>query len=143
MAKIVIIGAGVAGLGAALGLEAAGHVVTIIEQDPPSPTTSGDVAFGEWDRRSVPQFRQAHGFSARARTLLLKYAPGVVDRLRSDGIDEANFFKLLAPPELHRPDDEAFTGLMTRRPAFELALRLEAEDRTNIQFECPATVSGL
>jgi 2-polyprenyl-6-methoxyphenol hydroxylase-like FAD-dependent oxidoreductase len=143
LAEIVIIGAGVAGLGAALGLEARGHSVTIVEQDAPPTTTHGDVAFDVWDRRSVPQFRQAHGFSARARTLLVKYAPGVLDRLRDDGIDEANFFKLLAPPEIHRPEDDAFTGLMTRRPAFELALRLEAEERPHIRFECPATASDL
>jgi len=143
VAEILIIGAGIAGLGAALGLEAQGNTVTIIEQDPPAPTTSGDAAFEMWDRRNVPQFRQAHGFSARSRTLLLKYAPGVVARLAADGIVESNAFKLVAPPEIHEPDDDAFTGFMTRRPAFELALRLEAEDRPRIGFMCPETVSGL
>jgi 2-polyprenyl-6-methoxyphenol hydroxylase-like FAD-dependent oxidoreductase len=143
VAEVVIIGAGVAGLGAALGLDAAGHSVTIVEQDAPAPTTSGDAAFEQWDRRSVPQFRQAHGFSARSRTLLLKYAPGVVERLADDGIVEANAFKLVAPPEIHEPEDDAFTGFQTRRPAFELALRLEAEHRPRIRFECPATATGL
>ena len=143
MAEILIIGAGIAGLGAALGLDAQGHSVTLVEQDPSSPTTSGDAAFDVWDRRSVPQFRQAHGFSARSRTLLLRYAPGVVERLAHDGIIEANGFKMVAPPEMHEPEDDAFTGFMTRRPAFELAMRIEAEDRPNIRFECPATVTGL
>src|SRR5215813_11371625 len=101
-------GAGVAGLGAALGLDAQGHSVTVVEQDEPAPTTSGDAAFEVWDRRSVPQFRQAHGFSARSRTLLLRHAPGVLDRLARDGIEESNAFKLLAPPEIHEPDDDAF-----------------------------------
>jgi 2-polyprenyl-6-methoxyphenol hydroxylase-like FAD-dependent oxidoreductase len=143
VAEVVIIGAGVAGLGAALGLDVHGHAVTVVEQDPPPPTTAGDAAFELWTRRSVPQFRQAHGFSARSRSLLLKYAPGVVERLAVDGITDANAFKMVAPPEIHEPDDEAFTGFMTRRPAFELALRLEAEDRPHIRFECPATVAGL
>jgi 2-polyprenyl-6-methoxyphenol hydroxylase-like FAD-dependent oxidoreductase len=143
VAEVVIIGAGVAGLGAALGLDSNGHSVTIVEQDAPVPTSSGDAAFVEWDRRSVPQFRQAHGFSARSRTLLLKHAPAVVDRLAADGIAETNAFKMVAPPEMHEPQDEAFTGFMTRRPAFELALRLEAESRPNVRFECPATVTGL
>ena len=143
MAEIVVMGAGVAGLGAALGLDAQGHSVTVVEQDEPAPTTSGDAAFEVWDRRSVPQFRQAHGFSARSRTLLLRHAPGVLDRLARDGIEESNAFKLVAPPEIHEPDDDAFTGFMSRRPAFELALRLEAESRPNIRVLCPATVTGL
>jgi 2-polyprenyl-6-methoxyphenol hydroxylase-like FAD-dependent oxidoreductase len=143
VAEVVIIGAGVAGLGAALGLDAHGHAVTVVEQDPAPPKVGGDAAFELWNRRSVPQFRQAHGFSARSRTLLLEHAPGVVERLAVDGITDANPFKMVAPPEAHEPDDDAFTGFMTRRPAFELALRLEAEDRPHIRFECPATVTGL
>src|SRR6185369_16028473 len=94
-------------------------------------------------RRSVPQFRHAHTFSARSRGLLLKYAPGVVTRLVDDGIGESNMFKMIAPPEVHEPRDDEFTGFTTRRPAFELALRLEAEARPNIRFKCPATVNGL
>ena len=127
MARIVVIGAGVGGLGAALGLADRGHDVLVVERDPPPPTTSGDAAFEEWDRPHVPQFRQAHAFSARSRNLLVRYAPAVLDRLRDDGIEEINFFKLLAPPELHRPEDDEFTGLLSRRPAFELALRLTAD----------------
>ncbi len=142
MARIVVIGAGVGGLGAALGLADRGHEVLVVERDPPPPTTLGDDAFDEWDRRSVPQFRQAHGFSARSRNLLLKYAPAVLDRLRHDGIEEINLFKMLAPPELHRPEDDEFTGLLSRRPAFELALRMTADEHPGIEFRCPALVTG-
>ena len=131
MARIVVIGAGVGGLGAALGLADRGHDVLVVERDPPPPTTHGDDAFSEWDRPHVPQFRQAHAFSARSRNLLAKYAPAVLDRLRDDGIEEINFFKMLAPAELHRPEDDEFTGLLSRRPAFELALRLHARRSTH------------
>jgi 2-polyprenyl-6-methoxyphenol hydroxylase-like FAD-dependent oxidoreductase len=143
MAQVVIIGAGIAGLGAAIGLADDGHLVTVIERDPPPDTSDGDEAFRDWDRRSVPQFRQAHGFSARSRNLLLKYAPDVVDRLRDDGIEEFNAFKAIAPPEMHTPEDEAFTGVLSRRPAFELALRRGAESRPHIRFWCPAVATGL
>ena len=143
MARIVVIGAGVGGLGAALGLADRGHDVLVVERDPPPPTTHGDDAFSEWDRPHVPQFRQAHAFSARSRNLLAKYAPAVLDRLRDDGIEEINFFKMLAPPELHRPEDDEFTGLLSRRPAFELALRLTAAEHPRIEIRCPALITGL
>ena len=91
----------------------------------------------------VPQFRHAHAFSARSRNLLTKYAPAVLDRLRDDGIEEINFFKMLAPVELHRPEDDEFTGLLSRRPAFELALRLSAAAHPRIEIRCPALVTGL
>jgi 2-polyprenyl-6-methoxyphenol hydroxylase-like FAD-dependent oxidoreductase len=143
MARIVVIGAGVGGLGAALGLADRGHDVLVVERDPPPPTTRGDAAFEEWDRPHVPQFRQAHAFSARSRNLLATYAPAVLDRLRDDGIEEVNFFKLLAPPELHRPEDDEFTGLLSRRPAFELALRLTAAAHPRLEIRCPEVVTGL
>jgi 2-polyprenyl-6-methoxyphenol hydroxylase-like FAD-dependent oxidoreductase len=143
VARVVIVGAGIGGLGAALALAGTNHDVTVVEQDPPPPTTNGDVAFEAWDRRRVPQFRQAHGFSARSRNLLKQHAPRVLDRLAADGIRESNTFKMLAPPELHRVEDDEFTGFMTRRPAFELALRLEAQDQPRIRFECPTTAVGL
>jgi 2-polyprenyl-6-methoxyphenol hydroxylase-like FAD-dependent oxidoreductase len=143
MARIVVIGAGVGGLGTAIGLADRGHDVLVVERDPPPPTTDGDKAFEEWDRPHVPQFRHAHAFSARSRNLLARHAPAVLDRLRDDGIEEVNFFKLLAPPELHRPEDDEFTGLLSRRPAFELALRLTAAAHPRVEIRCPARVTGL
>jgi 2-polyprenyl-6-methoxyphenol hydroxylase-like FAD-dependent oxidoreductase len=143
MARIVVIGAGVGGLGAAIGLADRGHDVLVVERDAPPSTTDGDKAFEEWDRPHVPQFRHAHAFSARSRNLLAQHAPAVLDRLRDDGIEEVNFFKLLAPPELHRPEDDEFTGLLSRRPAFELALRLTAAAHPRVEIRCPARVTGL
>ena len=141
--QVVIIGGSIAGLGAALGLAARGYRSTIVERDPGPATDDGDEAFETWDRRHVPQFRQPHGFSARSRNLLLEHAPEVVDRLAADGILTSNFFKALAPEELWEPEDDAFDGLMTRRPAFELALRRTAEANPAITLACPAQVTGL
>src|SRR5688500_1060842 len=118
--RAVVVGGSIGGLGAALGLARRGWTVTVVERDADSPTDSGDEAFITWERPHVPQFRQPHAFSARSRNLLLKYAPDVVDRLRADGIEESNIFKLLAPREIWTAEDDAYTGLMTRRPAFEL-----------------------
>jgi 2-polyprenyl-6-methoxyphenol hydroxylase-like FAD-dependent oxidoreductase len=140
---VVIIGGSIGGLGVALGLSRRGIDVTVVERDPGPGTTDGDVAFGTWDRRQVPQFRQPHGFSSRARNLLLANAPEVVERLAADGIGVSNFFKELAPKELWTAEDDAFDGMHARRPAFELALRLTAEADDRITFRCPEQVAGL
>lgn len=141
--RVVIIGGSVAGLASAIGLARTGFDVVIVERDAGPATNDGDVAFLEWDRRNVPQFRQPHGFSARSHTLLMKHAPDVVDRLAADGVTTSNIFKKLAPPELWDPADDAFDGLMTRRPAFELALRRTAEAQAGVTFVCPANATGL
>lgn len=141
--RVVVLGGSVAGLSAAIGLARAGFEVTVIERDPGPSTVDGDEAFFSWERRSVAQFRQPHGFSARSRNLLLQRIPEVIDRLRADGIEEFNVFKAVAPPEMWRPEDDEFTGFMTRRPAFELALRLVAETEPGLTIMCPATATSL
>jgi 2-polyprenyl-6-methoxyphenol hydroxylase-like FAD-dependent oxidoreductase len=120
-----------------------GHQVTVVDRDPAPPAGDGDTAFADWDRRRVPQFRQGHIFMARARTLLLEHAPDVVDRLLQDGVKEVNFFKLLAPPELHRPEDEDFTSLLVRRPAFELALERVAAETPGVRIHRPMRATGV
>ena len=118
-----VIGGSVAGLAAGIALARRGWLVTVVERDAAPDTDDGDEAFVAWDRRNVPQFRQPHAFSARSRNLLLAHIPEVVDWMLADGIEEINLFKMLAPPELWSEGDDAYTGLWSRRPAFELAIR--------------------
>jgi 2-polyprenyl-6-methoxyphenol hydroxylase-like FAD-dependent oxidoreductase len=141
--RVIVVGGSIAGLGAAIGLARRGFDVTIVERERGPDTDDGDEAFRSWDRRQVPQFRQGHIFQARARNLLLQHAPEVVDWLGVDGIETVNLFKMLAPPELWLPEDDDFEGLLTRRPAFELALRRVAEAEPGVRFRCPASASGL
>ena len=117
--------------------------VSVVERDPGPPDCDGDAAFVEWERRSVPQFRQAHAFTARARNLLLEHAPEVVDRLLADGIEEMNVFKDLAPPETWLPEDDAFTGLGTRRPAVRARTSPDRRGTSRYRFLVSAVVSGL
>lgn len=139
----VVIGGSVAGLAAAIGLARRSWHVTVVERDLAPDTNDGDEAFVSWDRRNVPQFRQPHSFSARSRNLLLEHVPEVVDWLRADGIPEINLFKMLAPPELWSDGDDAYTGLWSRRPAFELAIRRVAEAEPGVTIVAPAVVRGL
>ena len=114
MAAVIVMGAGVAGLGAALGLAEAGHEVTVLERDGSTEAPTGVGAFESWDRPNVPQFRQPHTILARARNILSERAPAVIDRLLADGIEEVNFLKMFTPPEQQRPDDDRFTAFLTR-----------------------------
>jgi len=141
--RAVVIGGSVAGLASAVALARRGWSAHVIERDVAPGTNDGDEAFMAWDRPSVPQFRQPHAFSARSRNLLLEWIPEVVDWLRADGIEELNLFKVLAPPELWTEDDDAFTGLWSRRPAFELGVRRVAEREPGVTMHCPATATGL
>lgn len=141
--RVAILGGSVAGLAAAIGLARADFEVTVIERDPGPETTDGDAAFTQWERRSVAQFRQPHAFSSRSRNLLVDRIPEVMERLRADGVEELNIFKTLAPREIWEPSDERFTGVLARRPAFELALRLVAEDEPGVDILCPAVAADL
>ncbi len=141
--RAAVIGGSVAGLASAIGLARRGWEVTVVERDLAPDTDDGDEAFLVWDRRNVPQFRQPHAFSARSRNLLLEHIPEVVDWLRADGIPEINLFKMLAPPELWSDEDDAYTGLWSRRPAFELAIRRTAEVEPGVTIVVPAVVRGL
>jgi 2-polyprenyl-6-methoxyphenol hydroxylase-like FAD-dependent oxidoreductase len=141
--QVVIIGGSVAGLATGIALARRGWQATIVERDVSPDTNDGDEAFLVWDRRNVPQFRQPHAFSARSRNLLLAHIPEVVDRLRADGIEEINLFKMLAPPDLWSDEDDAYTGLWSRRPAFELAIRRTAEAEPGVTILAPNVVTGL
>ena len=77
MANVVVVGAGVAGLGAALSLGRAGHHVTVLERDATPLPADPDAAFW-WDRRGAPQVRHSHAFLARLRNLLRDRHPDVL-----------------------------------------------------------------
>jgi 2-polyprenyl-6-methoxyphenol hydroxylase-like FAD-dependent oxidoreductase len=141
--RIVVLGGGIAGLGVSIALVRRGYPVTLIERDPPPPADPALDPFLAWDRRGVSHFRQPHGFSARARNLLAAHAPEVLDRLRGDGIEEINVFKLLIPPREWQPADDEFTQVWARRSAFEFALRRTADAERAIDFRCPAVATGL
>ncbi|NED14246.1 FAD-dependent oxidoreductase, partial [Streptomyces sp. SID9124] len=60
MADIVVLGAGVAGLGLAAFAARRGHRVTLVERDGPPPEGGADAEVADWERRGVPHARQGH-----------------------------------------------------------------------------------
>ena len=145
MAEVLVIGAGVGGLGSALALARAGHVVTVVERDelgmPPSP----DAAFEHWRRRGAPQTRHSHAFLARLRNLLRDRSPGLLADLLEAGAAEIDFTRR-PPPELRpmapEPGDENLVALACRRTTFEWVLRKRVLETPGIQL-VPGAVEGL
>nr|MDT0666033.1 FAD-dependent oxidoreductase [Micromonospora sp. DSM 115978] len=84
---VVIVGAGAAGMFAALLLARGGARVTLLDSDPaPLPTTLAEVA--TWPRPGIPQAGHSHAFLARFRQLLVEHLPDLLDGLLAAGARE-------------------------------------------------------
>lgn len=146
MAKVVVIGGGVAGLGSALALSRDGHDVTVLERDaaelPPTP----DEAFDHWVRRGAPQARHSHAFLARLRNLLRDRAPDVLGALMDAGASDLPM-TANPPPEMvgfePEPGDEDLVAIACRRITFEWVLRRMIEADGAVRFQPAANVTGL
>ena len=60
--SVLIIGAGICGLGTALLLARDGHDVTVLERDADPVPDSLQDAWDGWPRKGIAQFRQPHNF---------------------------------------------------------------------------------
>lgn len=145
MAEVVVVGAGVAGLGSALALARAGHRVTVVERDAVPAADTPDAAFEHWRRRGAPQTRHSHAFLARLRNVLRDRFPDVLADLLGAGVTEIDFTRH-PPPALHplerEPGDEDLVGLACRRTTFEWVLRRSALAADGVTF-APGEVTGL
>lgn len=91
MQKIVIVGAGMAGVIAALLLARRGHGVTLIERDAePVPATS-DLCFGDWRRPGVAQARQPHVCLGLANGIIAEALPDILEQCLENGCSQERF----------------------------------------------------
>lgn len=143
--KIVIVGAGIVGLGAALMLAADGHDVVVLERDPASPPADAVGAWDCWERRGVNQFRLPHGFMPRFRQIVEFELPQV-----AAAIDDAGGLRwnpVTSMPEAlsggRRDGDEQFEILTGRRPFMEAVVAKLAEGTPSVELRRGCGVAGL
>jgi len=144
MARVVVIGGGVVGSCAAIMLARDGHEVTVLERDP-APPPDPSVAWTDWERRGVNQFRMLHFFLPRFRSLMEENIPEVVTAFRDAGAAVVNPFRD-APPEVtggFRPGDEQFDALTARRPVGEAAIATVVAATPNLTVRRGFAVGGL
>src|SRR4051812_15668859 len=68
--RVVVIGAGMAGLWTALALAPTGGQIMLLQREPPPPAGGPDALFDDGARRGVGQLRHSHAFLARLRVLI-------------------------------------------------------------------------
>lgn len=145
--RVLVIGAGMAGLFTALALGGTGRRVDVLERDPPTPTGGADEAFSDWNRRGVGHLRHSHAFLARLRNLVQDHHPALLDELRDAGCQEMKFADGLPASSKDRyrpePGDEILTVITSRRTTLELVIRRYVERMPGVVIHSNVNVTGL
>lgn len=145
--RVLIIGAGIAGLCTALSLAPTGRDIVILERDPTPPAGDADEAFDDWARRGVGHLRHSHAFLARLRTIIKAEHPELHAELLDAGCRELGFDRMLT--DLHRqvyrpqPGDSEFVVLTSRRTTLELVIRRYVERHANVRIDSETFVRKL
>ena len=144
MARIVIIGAGVVGLGTAMLLAGDGHQVTVLERDPISPPEPVE-AWERWQRPGLNQFRLPHFFLAGFRSVVDAELPEVSGALRAGGALRLNVIGD-APREMTggwRDGDDCYELLTGRRPVVEAVIATQAAATRGVEVRRGTAVTGM
>jgi 2-polyprenyl-6-methoxyphenol hydroxylase-like FAD-dependent oxidoreductase len=143
--RIVVTGAGVAGLLSALFLARDGHDVVLVERDATPLPSTPDEAF-TWNRRGAPQVRHPHAFLARIRNILRDDLPDVRQDLLDAGALEVHWGEF-APDTLDDPtplpEDEDLALIASRRTTFEWVLRRAALRTERVELRDGVRVTEL
>jgi flavin-dependent dehydrogenase len=145
--RVVVVGAGIAGLACALTLAPRGFEVTLLERDGVAPARDESPAEIARRRRGVPHAVHPHFFMGRLREALRAQHPELLARLAAAGTGEGTFAEALHPVARSavalKPGDAALTSIAARRTTFERVLREYAEERGLARIESGVQVLGL
>jgi flavin-dependent dehydrogenase len=136
--RVVIVGAGVAGLACALALKGSRQEVIIVERDDEPETMDPVSAFDAWRRPGVPQFHHTHIFLARLQTIVRDRHPELLEDLARAGILRSSIDQILpmslADKYEPKPNDRDLLHLWGRRATFEYVLRRHVGRLENTRF---------
>jgi 2-polyprenyl-6-methoxyphenol hydroxylase-like FAD-dependent oxidoreductase len=144
--RIVVVGAGIAGLGAAMALARADREIVILDRDA-APPPNVETAFDTWERKGVTQLRHSHVFLGCLVTLIRNKHPRLHDMLHKAGAREIDFETAL-PASLRDKyvaadgdRDQAF--LFSRRTTLEHVMRAYAQSLPGVTFITSTIVRDL
>ncbi len=144
--RFVVVGAGIAGLFAAMMLAGPGRTITVLERDPAPGAVDADDAFAHWRRRGAGQLRHSHAFLARLINIVRERHPALVEQLIAAGCREVTLADLLPSTLKARyapaPGDASLSILMSRRTTFELVVRRYVEGLPDVSIRSDAFVAG-
>jgi 2-polyprenyl-6-methoxyphenol hydroxylase-like FAD-dependent oxidoreductase len=138
MAKIVVVGGGICGLGAAMMLARRGHEVTVLERNAEDPPDTLDAAWDRWERPGVGQFRMGHYFLARFHHVVTAELPDLIAKFDAAGALRVNAVRdgmpLSIDDRAFRDGDEQFDAITGRRPVFEWVVAKAAADEPRVDL---------
>jgi 2-polyprenyl-6-methoxyphenol hydroxylase-like FAD-dependent oxidoreductase len=147
MAKIVVVGGGICGLGASMMMARRGHEVTVLERNPEPPPDSIDAAWEAWERPGVGQFRMGHYFLARFHQIVKAELPELLGRFEEVGALRLNAARDPMPESIEdrspRENDEQFDIITGRRPVFEWVIADAAAIEPRLEIRRGVAVTGL
>ena len=142
-----VVGAGIAGMCAALALAKEDFHVTIFERDQAPPEGDADQAFFDWQRRGAAQFRHPHAFLGLLCSILEEHYPDLLQAFFAAGARRVSFADMVPPKLLDQykaePGDEKLWVLMCRRATMETVLRRYVEQQANVEIANATYVTGL
>ena len=144
---VIVVGAGIGGLGSALALSRAGHRVTVIERDDTPMPDDVEGAF-EWNRRGAPQVQHPHAFLGLARTILRDRFPDVLQALTDAGVHTVPMgvgLRMLVSETTHDAlaADDDLQLLACRRTTFEWVMRRRVIAEPNVALRLGVGVAGV
>jgi len=140
MAEVVVAGAGLGGLLTALLLAGDGHRVTVVERDGGDAPADPGVAWDDWPRRGVPQFRQLFYLLPRFRQLAEQELPEVVAALDAVALRHQPLADVATAADER---DAEIVALTARRPVVEAAVAQVAAAQQRIDIRRGVAVRGL
>jgi 2-polyprenyl-6-methoxyphenol hydroxylase-like FAD-dependent oxidoreductase len=144
---IVVIGAGIGGLCAALCLAPTGRSIIVLERDGEPPAGDADTVFRDWKHTGVGHLRQSHAFLARLRTIIQAEHPRLLEELLALGVRELRFDAFLTESQCRtyrpEPEDADLTILTSRRTTLELAVRRYVQTLGNVSIQSGVFVRRL